>query len=87
MMGRIIIISFVLMIMAVALVSFIIVQAAQARVCLSCIGDKLKQKAQEIQNNPNIPEPYKNQIVTKLYDKANQLGDAIGCSPLDPRGC
>ena len=87
MMGRIIIISFVLMIMAVALLSYIIVQAAQARVCLSCIADKLKQKAQEIQNTPNIPEQHKNQIVTKLYDNANQLGDAIGCSPLDPRGC
>lgn len=87
MMGRIIIMSFVLMIITVALVSHIIVQAAQARVCLSCIGDKLKQRAQEIQNNPNIPEPHKSQIVTKLNDKANQLGDAIGCSPLDPRGC
>jgi type IV secretory pathway TrbF-like protein len=84
-MGRIIIISFVLMIMAVALVSYIIVQAAQASVCLSCIGDKLKHKAQEIQNNPNIPEPQKTQIVTKLNDRANQLGDAIRCNPLDPR--
>lgn len=73
------------MIMAVALVSYIIVQAAQASVCLSCIGDKLKHKAQEIQNNPNIPEPQKTQIVTKLNDRANQLGDAIRCSPLDPR--
>jgi type IV secretory pathway TrbF-like protein len=84
-MGRIIIISFILMIMAVPLLSYNIVQAAQASVCLSCIGDKLEHKAQEIQNNPNIPEPQKTQIVTKLNDRANHLGDAIRCSPIDPR--
>lgn len=74
--------------MSFALISYTLIQTATADVCLSCW---LKQKAQDIQNNQNIPEPHRSDIATKLNDKVDQLNEHfdghLGCSPWDPRGC
>ena len=50
-------------------------------------SDKLKQREQEIQVDPHVPEPSKS-IIVKLVDQATpKFAEGVGCSPLDPRGC
>jgi hypothetical protein len=49
-----------LMTLTFTLITYTYIQTAKADVCLSCW---LKQKAQDIQNNQNIPEPHRSQIV------------------------
>ncbi len=77
-----------MMTITITLISYIVIQTATADVCLTCL---LKQKAQEIQNNQNIPEPHRSEIATKLKEKVDQLNEhfngRLGCSFLDPRGC
>ncbi len=70
--------------------SYAFIHPVTADVCLSCW---IKQKAQDIQNNQNIPDPHRSEIATKLNDKINQLsnhiGGSLGCSGpwFDPNGC
>lgn len=77
-----------LMTLTVTLISYSFIQTATADVCLSCW---LKQKAQDIQNNQNIPEPHRSEIATKLNEKVDQLSEhfngGLGCTWWDPRGC
>ncbi len=50
-------------------------------------AEKIRQLAQDISSNPNIPDTPKSDIVGKLNGKALQLETGVGCSFLDPRGC
>jgi hypothetical protein len=77
-----------LLTLTLTLISYSYIQKATADVCLSCW---LKQKAQDIKNNQNIPDPHRSEISTKLNEKVDQLNNhfngRLGCSPWDPRGC
>jgi hypothetical protein len=78
-----------LMAMTVMLTSYTIVKTVQALThCSACkVADRLKQREQEIQVDPHVPEPSKSFIV-KLVDQATpKFAEGVGCSPLDPRGC
>lgn len=78
-----------LMAVAVMLTSYLVVQTVQALPhCSACkVADKLKQREQELQVDPHLPDPVKN-FVLKLLDKNTpQFAVGVGCSPLDPRGC
>lgn len=79
-----------IMIATLIFTSYAFIHPVTADVCLSCW---LKQKAQDIQNNQNIPEPHRSEIANKVTEKINQLdnhiGGNLGCSGpwFDPNGC
>jgi hypothetical protein len=83
------IVAFGLMAVAVMLTSYVVVQTVEALPhCSACkVADKLKQRGQEIQVDPHVPDPVRS-FVVKLVDQATpKFAEGVGCSPLDPRGC
>jgi hypothetical protein len=80
-----IILSVGLLAVAIALMSYGLVQTVYADYGVA--GNKLKQKAQEIQNKANIPEPIKDQLSAALHARANQLlNQCANASPSYPCG-
>lgn len=44
------------------------------------LAESLRQLAQKINNNPNLSDPPKSDIVSKLINRANQLDPGCGVS-------
>ncbi|MDQ5869274.1 MAG: hypothetical protein M3530_06050 [Thermoproteota archaeon] len=66
-----VILAFGLMIIALGVASSGIVQSVQGDYGLA--ANKLKQKAQEIQNKPNIPDSIENEISSALNGHADRI--------------
>jgi hypothetical protein len=66
-----VILAFGLMIIALGVASSGIVQSVQGDYGVA--ANKLKQKAQEIQNKPNIPDSIKNEISSALNGHADRI--------------
>ena len=75
-----VILTFGLVIMALGIASFGIIQSVHGDYGLA--ANKLKQKAQQIQNRPNIPDSIKDDIFSALNDHADRILSKCSNSPL-----
>lgn len=74
-----VILTFGLVIMALGIASFGIIQSVQGDYGVA--ANKLKQKAQQIQNKPNIPDSIKDDISSALSDHADRILNKCSNSP------
>lgn len=63
--------NIMLLVSAAGIISSGIVQSAQADYGVA--ADKLREKVQDLQNNPRIPDSVKNQISSSLNSLSDQL--------------
>ena len=65
--------------MALGIASFGIIQSVQGDYVVA--ANKLKQKAHQIQNKPNIPDSIKDDIFSALNDHADRILSKCSNSP------